>query len=280
MKAVTYFGVSFVALSALCLYAVVSREQFYPIVLFLVTSKVSYVVGGNMVFATAFVIAGVIKNLFLGSLRESELEMLGDNAKYTVIETCLAATIFRNELTPPIIALFGGLLFVQAFHWLAKGRINLLDQVMPSGAMVHVRLVGLIATLAISDILLAYYTIQYTVENGKSVMILFAFEFGLCVIATFNMTLKYTLQGLDAYISSGLTNKGLYSMMIDLVCDAMKFVTYMFFFSLVFVYYGMPIYLVRELWSSFYVLQKNVASFYKYLRLTANLDQRFRSEVP
>eukprot|EP00605_Chrysophyceae_sp_TOSAG23-4_P001480 GSChrysophyteH1.ASY1.ANO1.1617.1 assembled CDS len=276
MKTTTYFALSFAAVVALCVYALYSREQFYPVVLFLVTSKISYVVGGNMVFATALLLASMIQSIFLGPLRNNEMEMLADRAKFTIVETCLALTIFRNELTPPIIALFGGLLFLNAFHWLAKSRIDLLDQIM-SSALVHVRLMALLIVLAVVDATLAYEAIEYTLKNGKSVMILFSFEFGLCVINCLNMISRYIVTAFDGYVDGGLNNKGLYYMLVDLLCDAMRFVTYLFFFSLVFVYYGMPIYLVRELWNSFYVLQKNVGFFYRYLRLTSNLDARFES---
>jgi len=257
------------------MYAVYTREQFYPTILYLVTSKVSYVVGGNMVFAIAFFIAHFLKSIFLGTLSESEHELLADRAKYTVVETCLALTIFRSELTPAVVCYFGGLLFLNAFHWLAKGRIERLDQVMPTGCSKHIRLLGLLGTLFAIDMWLCYQSVSFTVSHGKSVMILFSFEFGLLIVSIFNMTWRYLFHGLDTWLTHGLTSKGLYIMLVDLVCDAMRFVTYIFFFGLVFVYYGMPIYLVRELWTSFYLLQRNVSSFIKYLRLTHNLDQRF-----
>ena len=262
---------------ALIFYAVYTREQFYPSILFLVTSKVSYVVGGNLVFAVAFFVAHFLKSLFLENLSESENELLADKAKYTIVETCLALTIFRAELTPTVICYFGGLLFLNAFHWLAKARIERLDQVMPAGYSKHVRLLALLLLLCAVDLYVCQRCVAYTIANGKSVVILFCFEFGILIVSVFNMCWRYLLHGLDSWLTHGLLSKGVYLMVGDLLCDAMRFVTYVFFFGLVFVYYGVPIYLMRELWSSFYILQKNVTSFVKYLRLTSNLDQRFPS---
>jgi len=142
MKVGSYCLFSFASVLAFVAYAAYTREQFYPIVHFLVTSKVSYVIGGNMIFSLAFMSASILNTLFLGSLRESEIEMLADKAKYTMVEMCLVLTIFRNELTPTIIGIFGGLLFLNGFHWLAKGRIELLDQIMPSNIIVHLRYVA------------------------------------------------------------------------------------------------------------------------------------------
>jgi hypothetical protein len=36
--------------------------------------------------------------LMLGSLRESEVELLSENMRFAITETCLALTIFREEL--------------------------------------------------------------------------------------------------------------------------------------------------------------------------------------
>lgn len=41
----------------------------------------------------------ITKAVFFGQLRDVEIEILYDNARYAVTETCLALTIFREELT-------------------------------------------------------------------------------------------------------------------------------------------------------------------------------------
>lgn len=40
----------------------------------------------------------ITKSLFFGQLRDVEVEILYDNARYAITETCLALTIFREEL--------------------------------------------------------------------------------------------------------------------------------------------------------------------------------------
>jgi hypothetical protein len=77
-------------------------------------------------------------------------------------------------------------------------------------------------------------------------MILFGFEFGLLIVSVFSIISRYILHVIDSRLTSGLASKGLYIMLVDLICDAMKFVTYVFFFCLVFVYYGLPIHIIRE----------------------------------
>lgn len=46
------------------------------------------------------------------------------NAPFAIIKTCLALTIFREELTVRVGALFTALLFAKVFQWLAEARLE------------------------------------------------------------------------------------------------------------------------------------------------------------
>ena len=270
-----YFMCSALAMMGLIVYAIQAKEQFYPALVYLVQSKTSFLLMGNMIIACATLIAKTFKTVFFGSLRGVEVEMLYERAKYSITETCLALTVFRNEITPTILLLFGSLIFVKAFHWLAKSRLEYNEQIQPLPVAAHVRMVSIIAFLVLIDISVARYCVNYTFDEGRSVFILFGFEFGLLVIDIFNLMFRYIINCTDTYLENGLHNKGIALMLIDLLADALRFITYAFFFCLVFVYYGLPIHIVREVWMSFLAFQSKLASFIKYLQLNHNLDQRF-----
>lgn len=51
-------------------------------------------------------------------------QRLIEKAWYAVTETCLAFTIFKDDLSPKFIALFTLLLFLKCFHWLAEDRVD------------------------------------------------------------------------------------------------------------------------------------------------------------
>jgi len=275
----SYFTLSVIGMFSVVLYACYTREQFYTIILFLVTSKISFLLAGNLLVACALLIGNVTKSIFLGRLRDIEVELLVDRCKYSITETLLALTIFRNELTPQIIMLFGALLFIKVFHWLAKSRLDYLQQLMPIPFITHIRLTLLLIILGISDSLISFFCIKYTLTAGRTVFILFGFEFGVLLISVFNYACRYTLHVLDSRFENGLTTKGLYTMLIDLICDGLKFVIYAVFFSLVFVYYGLPIHIVRDVWMAFQNFEKQLRSFIRYLRLTMNLDTRFPDAI-
>lgn len=68
--------------------------------------------------------ARVVQRIFFGKLEAIERETLYDRSWFAVTETCLAMTIFRDEFTTKIFGLFGLLLAVKAFHWLAQMRVE------------------------------------------------------------------------------------------------------------------------------------------------------------
>jgi E3 ubiquitin-protein ligase synoviolin len=280
MKFATYFIVSIALMIGTVYYAYYTYRQFYPTVLFLVSSKVAYIVIGNLLFANALLVARVFKSLFFGQLRDTEVELLVDTAKYTIPETCLALTIFRNELTPAVIALFGSLIFVKLLHKLSKCRVEYVEQLLPLPVRSQLRTYLLLGVLFFMDTAGASMSVLYISTYGRSVLILFGFEFGLLIIYTLNMTMRFVIQIVDSRLESGLHSKGLYLMLTDMTCEIIKFLTYLCFFGLIFVYYGLPIHILRDVYMAFVTCQRKVVSFVKYMQLTRNLDSRFEDATP
>ncbi len=62
--------------------------------------------------------------IFLGALREAEVERVNQRISQAIIETCLAMTIFRDEFNVKFVALFTILSFIKVFHWLVQDRCD------------------------------------------------------------------------------------------------------------------------------------------------------------
>lgn len=77
-----------------------------------------------MLLAAVLVAGKTVQRLFLGSLRFREVERLHLRIREAVIETCLAMTVFRDDFNTHFVLMFGLLLFLKVFHWLAKDRIE------------------------------------------------------------------------------------------------------------------------------------------------------------
>lgn len=56
--------------------------------------------------------------------RDAFAQLLHENVRYAVTETCLALTIFRDEINFHVVVLFTSLVFLKVFHWLAQSRIE------------------------------------------------------------------------------------------------------------------------------------------------------------
>jgi E3 ubiquitin-protein ligase synoviolin len=211
----------------------------------LVTSKLSFLVTANIIMVLSLLFGNVLKKLFFGSLRDTEMEILIEKCKYSIIETCFALTIFRNELSLFVIILFGFLLFIKVFHWLIRSRIDYLEQIIPVPMSTHIRIQILLLLLITIDVFVSYRCIQSTLQLGKSVLILFGFEFVVLSISSINYSIRYLMLVIDSYYENGLHYKGLYTMILDIICDGLRFVMYVAFFSLLFIHYGLPIHIMR-----------------------------------
>jgi E3 ubiquitin-protein ligase synoviolin len=280
MKFSTYFTASIGAMIGMVYYAYYTQRQFYPSVLFLVSSKASYIVMGNMLVAVSLLLARIFKTIFFGQLRDSEVELLIDAAKYAIPETCLALTIFRDELTPPMIGLFGGFIFIKLLHKLTKCRVEYCEQLLPTPLRSQLRIYLLLISVAAIDIAGLATSMMYISVHGRSAIILFGFEFGLLLVYMLNLTVRFIIQIVDSLSEQEITSKGLYLMLVDMVCEIIKLLTYLAFFGLVFVYYGLPIHILRDVWMAYTSCHRKVVGFVKYLQLTRNLDSRFLDATP
>lgn len=94
-----YIPLSFLSAFLLLHHTLRTRQQFYLAMTYLSTSKLSYIILGNAIIAFYVKIFTLVTQLFLeGGLRPNERDSIGEQMRWDVTETCLALTMFRNEL--------------------------------------------------------------------------------------------------------------------------------------------------------------------------------------
>lgn len=246
MKFAAYLILSFISVLCTIYYAFATRGHFYPSILFLMSSKVALAICCNFVFAICILVSKLITKVFIGTLRDSEIELLVDMLKIEMLEMFFAFTLFRNEFNAFVIAMLGGILFLKGFHFLAKTRVQYLEQAMPQSNLTHGRLQALNLLLLSIDVAITVYCMQTAMNTkGRTISILFGFEGGLLIIGAFSTLVKYYLYLADTLLENGLPSKGLYTMVLELVCDGLKVVTYVCFFLLIFSNYGLPLHILR-----------------------------------
>lgn len=275
-----YVVVSGVAVAAVVAHAAQSREQFYPAALYLSTSKIALAAGANLALALALCFWRLTKWFFLGRLREAEVERLSERARDAVMEICLAMTIFREEFNVPFVSLFGLLLFVKSFHWLSQDRLEHLETSPAVRAVQHARCLALMGALLLVDVYFLKYCVQQTVEQGPSVLLLFAFEYIVQASSVISSFVKYLIFVADSALEGAWEGKGVCVFYLELVTDLFHLFTYSIFFVIIFMFYGLPLHLVRELYWTFSNFRNRLLDFIRYRRITTNMDDRFQDATP
>ena len=270
----SYALLSALATVACVLHAIQLRKQFYSIVIHLAASKLSVTILGNMAFVAALLFAQFMRQIFLGSLRAAELDRLYEKIWFAITETCLALTIFREELKFRFVFLFTVLLFVKVFHWLSQFRVEQFHtelQASPRPArhagqlrcqpcparhsscrgalrwgrrsrqvttLTHMRINSLMALLFVVDCFFIVWQAKTLLLEGPSFLLLFAFEYVILLTMVVTTFLKYLLYVVDMRRQGRWSNKAVFAFYLNLVSDLSQLFVYLIFFSIVFSYYG------------------------------------------
>ena len=119
-----YTTVSFVAAVVHIIYVLRTRKQVYLALLYLTSSKLSYVLLGNAVLASFYRLFQFTIHTFLNGLRLMEQETIVDHIRWNVTETCIALTMFRQEISVKTMGIFLVIIFGKCLHWATELRVN------------------------------------------------------------------------------------------------------------------------------------------------------------
>jgi E3 ubiquitin-protein ligase synoviolin len=229
----------------------------------------------NQVIVMTMLLGRMTKKIFLGSLRDAEVEAVYENARFAITETCLALTIFRDEITMRVGGLFLALLFAKTFHWLAQSRMEYIEQSEIVTRLVHIRLVVLIGFMFAMDSSFVALAVHTFMADGPNVTFLFGFEFLILSINIVSIFGKYLLYLVNLRSEGTWSSKSGYQFCLELLADVVTLCVYIAFFMIILTHYGMPLHILRELWMSLKNLQRRITTYVNYRRLTANLNDRF-----
>lgn len=177
MKLQTYAGISFIATIVVIYHAFNSRGQFYPALVYLSTSKINLVLLLNMGLVIMCILWQLTKKIFLGSLREAEVERLNEQSWKELMEILFAITIFRQDFSVAFLGMVTALLLIKALHWLAQKRVEYMETTPSVPLLSHIRIVSFLSFLFILDSLFFYNSIEYLIRTRKaSVSLFFSFE--------------------------------------------------------------------------------------------------------
>lgn len=143
-----------------------------------------------------------LQRLFYGPLRPIEVEQLYEKAWFAITETCLAMTIFREEVGGWFLVMFVCLLIGKVWGWIGEGRVEILEQQPPSNPrLFHARLSVSLIISTIFDIFMLRYSIDTVLLHARpNMMVMFAFEFAVLTITSISTAARYTISVCEAAV--------------------------------------------------------------------------------
>jgi E3 ubiquitin-protein ligase synoviolin len=136
-----------------------------------------------------------LQRLCFGQLRPVEIEQLWEKAWFAITETCLAMTIFREEVGAFFIVMFTSLVTGKIWGWISEGRVEVLEQQPPANPrLFHTRLIISLFLSIVYDFWLLNYAVNTVIQQARpSMMVMFLFEFAVLAIGSLHTSFRYMI---------------------------------------------------------------------------------------
>jgi E3 ubiquitin-protein ligase synoviolin len=143
-----------------------------------------------------------LQRLCYGPLRPVEIEQLYEKAWFAVTETCLAMTIFREEVGAWFLVMFTALVTGKVWEWIGEGRVEVLEQQPPANPrLFHTRLIISLFLSVAYDTWLFSYAVHAVVQQARpNMMVMFLFEFAILATCSSRTASRYMLSLIESAI--------------------------------------------------------------------------------
>lgn len=157
----------------------------------------------NLILLILCMVMVALQRLLYGPLRPIEIEQLYEKAWFAITETCLAMTIFRDEVGAWFLVMFVALLVGKVWGWIGEGRVEVLEQQPPANpGLFHARLSFSLLLSMIFDVSMLRYAVHTVLQMARpNMMVMFAFEFAVLTVASSSTTARYIISLTEAYIT-------------------------------------------------------------------------------
>lgn len=152
-----------------------------------------------------------LTKLCYGTLRAVEVEQLTERAWFAITETCLAMTIFREEIGAWFLVMFTGLVTGKVWGWIGDGRVEFLEQQPPANPrLFHLRLSISLMMSFVYDVWILRYAVNTVIQQARpNMMVMFLFEFAVLATCSWRTGARYILSIAEQKIVQAQTKKRL-----------------------------------------------------------------------
>ncbi|KAF5984472.1 e3 ubiquitin ligase synoviolin [Fusarium coicis] len=206
-----YAGASTALAGGVVLSAFYQRANFYSAMVYLAQSNFCLLVLVNFSFLVYSSFVYGLTRMFFGPLRAVEVEQLTERAWFAITETCLAMTIFREEIGAWFLVMFAALVTGKVWGWIGDGRVEVLEQQPPANPrLFHMRLSVSLTLSFIYDIYILRYTVNTVIQQARpNMMVMFLFEFAVLAASSWRTAARYALSLTEQNIQEAQKRKRL-----------------------------------------------------------------------
>lgn len=273
---VSLYTISCFLFTSLILFnSIATYKQFYIIVVKLFTNKLTRLLLINDMLVLLYWFGQSLIWYFFNELKLSESEKIWENSYVTIIETFLALTIFRNDMNLYCLNLFVMTLFVKIFHWGCKLRTSYIENSPEPSDSEYYKVCTLSFLCILIDLAVISYFSYGIYHKGPSVKLFFLTEFIIIfiqILSTFTRLIFFKLPEWE--------RKDTYLFYLDIITDISQSIVYIIFFFVIYYHYGLPIHLIRDIFTTVQSIMKRITDFYNYRRLSSNLENKIPDATP
>lgn len=206
-----YAGASAALAATVVTSAFYQRANFYSAMVYLSQSNLCLMILVNLIFLAYGSVMYGLQRLCFGALRPVEVEQLYEKAWFAVTETCLAMTVFREEVGAFFLVMFTALITGKVWGWIGEGRVEVLEQQPPANPrLFHTRLVVSLVTSIVYNCWLLNYSINIVIATAKpTMMVMFLFEFAVLAVGSMHTGLRYVISLVEASVIKNQTRQRL-----------------------------------------------------------------------
>ncbi|KAF9870823.1 hypothetical protein CkaCkLH20_11722 [Colletotrichum karsti] len=211
MRLAWYAGVSTALAATVVVSAFHQRANFYSAMVYLAQSNFCLLVLVNFIYLIYGTMIYGLQRLLYGPLRQVEVEQLSERAWFAITETCLAMTIFREEIGAWFLVMFTALVTGKVWGWIGDGRVEVLEQQPPTNpGLFHTRLsISLLLSL-VYDTWLLRYTVNTVIQQARpNMMVMFLFEFAVLATCSARTGIRYLVSVMEQNIVKTQTRQRL-----------------------------------------------------------------------
>uniref|UniRef100_A0A183BTK3 E3 ubiquitin-protein ligase hrd-1 n=1 Tax=Globodera pallida TaxID=36090 RepID=A0A183BTK3_GLOPA len=234
------------------------KKQFYPSVVYLTKSSTSMAVLYFQAAVLSYLVFALLRWLFFGQLRVAEVERAQERVWHTLMETCLAFTVFRDDFSPVFVVQFVVLFFVKAFHWLAEDRVDYMERSPVLTLLFHARILGIISLLSAIDSYFISHAFFTTLMRGAGAQIVFGFEYAVLLTMVAHMTINYILHLHDLRSPHPWENKAVYMLYAELLTSFLRCALYLAFAAVMMKMHTFPLFAIRPFYLTVRAFRKAV----------------------